>query len=162
VESGGRGRTSLLQMLLKTYARLWEGSNAVIPSNNQWMWRGIGGSWASEDHEMQHFPMSYKFFLILTCLKFSLRGKILKKICSSLMNGWNSLFLLHLFWADKRKQTLSTRGNCLSYFLPLGFIWTQSVWIIVQHKVSHAGLSYSWRPRSPVEINSLIPSWFAS
>jgi hypothetical protein len=39
----------------------------------------------------------------------------------------------YLLQADKGQQTLPIKGNCLCYFFPFGLIWTQRVWIIVQH-----------------------------
>jgi hypothetical protein len=69
--------------------------------------------------------MSPELSLTLACLNIPLRNKILKNPFE-VAEGLFSFFLI-LLQADKGQQTLSTRGNYLSYISPFRLIWTQSI-----------------------------------
>jgi hypothetical protein len=118
----------------KTYTTPWEGRSRRFSPNNEWVGRGMSGSQPGEDSlaHPQETYMSSKLFLFLACFILPLRDDILKKpFWGGLLRGM--IHLQYLLWADKGQQTLPIKGSCRSYFSPLGLIWTQGVWIIVQH-----------------------------
>jgi hypothetical protein len=120
-------------------------------SNNQWVGRSMGApSQVRAVPEPKHvnlrciiFSLWVPNFPCFSCLNFLVGDNIPK---NSFWGGcWKGLVhLQYLLWADKGQQTLTTRGNCLSYFFPWdSFIHSMSELLPITIRVPHGDLDCS-------------------
>jgi hypothetical protein len=120
-------------------------------------------AWPIRNAILSHvFSYESKTFSNFSLPNFPTKRQDPQKIFLRLLRGWSSLCLLNLFRDDKRKQTLPTRGNFLSYFFPLGSFGKVFELLSRIVNLSHGVLGCSWRPHSSVEIDSPIISLFGS
>jgi hypothetical protein len=71
--------------------------------------------------------MSPELSLTLACLIFPPEKQDPEKNLFEVAERLEFSLLLNLLQADKGQQILPIWGNCVSFFSPLGLIWTQSV-----------------------------------